>query len=257
MAVVRSALAIVALGLALAGPAAQASAAPHALPSFASARLETFAAGTAAVNGTTTITVGGSKIRAYDRGTIAFDGSRGHIYKLDAGTAVPGELIVIGRFTYSNENVQAALNAPEIRPWTKLDRTKLTARERASRPDELAHVLAPVYLAYGARSAAIDRRVAGGGAIFRARVDPSLVLKRVPAGRRALIATAIAGDYPRTPFAARFWVDSKNRIRRVLTRYRTAHGTPIAIDTSYGNFGTRVDTTLPPRRSIKDITPRR
>ena len=108
----------------------------------------------------------------------------------------------------------------------------------------------------GARGAALDRRLADG-AVLRARIDPKLVLERVPAGRRALIATAIAGDYPRTPFTARFWVDSKNRIRRVLTRYRTPHGTPIAIDTSYGRFGTRVDTKLPPKRSIKDITPRR
>jgi hypothetical protein len=249
-------LAIVILGLAAAATAAQATAAQGQAPSFSAARAKTLAASTALVQGTTSITVGGSTIQAFDRGAVAFDGSRAHLYKLDAGTSVPGELIVVGRFRYSNENVQAALNAPEVRPWTKLDVTKLTARERASRPDELAHVLAPVYLAYGARSAALDRRIAGG-AVFRARVDPALVLKRVPAGRRALIATALAGDYPRTPFTARFWIDSKNRIRRVLTRYRSQHGTPIAIDTSYAGFGARVATKLPPKRSIKDITPRR
>ena len=249
----RTRLAIVLLALVAAAPA---TAAPRALPSLAAARAKTFATRTAFIQGTTSITVGGSKITAYDRGTVAFDGSRAHLYKLDAGTSVPGEMIVIGRFRYSNENVQAALNAPEIRPWTKLDVSKLTARERLSRPDELAHVLAPVYLVYGARSASVDRRTADG-AVFRARIDPRLVLERVPTGRRALIATAIAGDYPRTPFTARFWIDSKNHIRRVLTPYRTQHGTPIAIDTSYGSFGARVDTKLPPKRSIKDITPRR
>jgi hypothetical protein len=256
MRVVLRRLAIGTLALGAAVTAAQASAAERRLPAFAAARAKTLVAQTALVQGTTSIAVGGSTITAYDRGAVALDGSRAHLYKLDAGTSVPGEIIVIGRLTYSNENVQAALNAPEIRPWTKLDRTKLTARERASRPDELAHVLAPIYLAYGARNAVLDRRTSDG-AVFRARVDPALVLKRVPAGRRALIATAIAGDYPRTPFTVRFWIDSKNRIRRVLTRYRTPKGTPIAIDTSYGGFGARVDTKLPPKRSIKDITPRR
>lgn len=246
---------IVALGLA-AATASQANAAPRQLPSLAAARAQTLASHTALVQGTTSISVGGSEIKAYDRGAVAFDGSRAHLYKLDAGTSVPGEIIVVGRFRYSNENVQAALNAPEVRPWTKLDVTKLTARERASRPDELAHVLAPVYLVYGARSTALDRRTAGG-VVYRARIDPALVLQRVPAVRRALIATAIAGDYPRAPFTTRFWIDSKSHIRRVLTRYRSPHGTPIAIDTRYGGFGGRVDTKLPPKRSIKDITPRR
>jgi hypothetical protein len=248
--------AILLLGLAAAATASQATAAQRELPSFAAARATTLAARTALVQGTTSIAVGGSEIKAYDRGSVAFDGSRAHLYKLDAGTSVPGEIIVVGRFRYSNENVQAALNAPEIRPWTKLDVSKLTARERASRPDELAHVLAPVYLVYGARTAALDHRTAGG-AVYRARIDPALVLKRVPAARRALIATALSGDYPRAPFTARFWVDAKNRIRRVLTRYRSQHGTPIAIDTRYGGFGAQVDTKLPPKRSIKDITPRR
>lgn len=252
----RSCFAIAVVGLLAAATAAQSTAAPQGLPSFAAARTKTLAARTAFIQGTTTITVGGSKVTAYDRGTLAFDGSRAHLYKLDAATAVPGEIIVVGHLVYANENVQAALNAPEVRPWTKLDRTKLTARERASLPDELAHVLAPVYLAYGAGTVTLDRRVADG-AVFRARVDPNLVLRRISAARRAVIAAAIAADYPRTPFTARFWVDSEDRIRRVLARYRTARGTPITIDTSYGSFGTRVDTKLPPKRSIKDITPRR
>ena len=230
------------------------TAAQKPLPSFAAARAKTLAAGTARFQETATIAVGGNEIKAYDRGTAAFDGSRAHIYKLSAGTAIPGEVIVAGDITYSNENVQAAMTSPDVKPWTKLDRRLLTAKERASRPDELAHVLAPLYLAWGARATALDRRAADG-ALFWGRIDPALVLKRVPAARRAVISTAIHGDYPSKQFNVKFWIDSSNHIRRVIASYVSAQGTPVAIDASYYGFGAKVDVKPPPQRSIKVVKP--
>ena len=224
------------------------------LPTFAAARAKTLSAGTAHFQETATIVIGGNEVKAYDRGTAAFDGSRAHIYKLSVGTATPGEVIVVGDVTYSNENVQAAMSSRDVKPWTKLDRRLLSAKERASRPDELAHVLAPLYLAYGTRATALDRRVADG-AIFWGRIDPALVLKRVPAPRRALISTAIHGDYPSKQFNVKFWIDSSDRIRRVIASYVSPQGTPVAIDASYYDFGAKVDVKLPPKRSIKVITP--
>jgi hypothetical protein len=255
------AIALLALGAAGCGDASHRAAttttvAKKPLPSFAAAPAKTLAARTAKFVETAAIAIGGNEIKAYDRGTAAFDGSRAHIYKLSAGTAIPGELIVVGDVTYSNENVQAAMSSPDVKPWTKLDRRALTAKERQSRPDELAHVLAPVYLAYGARAVRLDRRVANG-ALYWARIDPKLALKRVPAARRALIATAIHGDYPSRQFNAKFWIDRNERIRRVIASYVSAQGTPVGIDASYSGFGSAVDTKLPPVRSIRDITPRR
>lgn len=226
------------------------------LPSFAAAAARTLAGKTARLEQTTTIVVAGSEIKAHDRGTAAFDGKRAHLYKLSVGTNTPGEVIVVGDVTYSNENVQAALSSPDVKPWTKLDARALTARERSSRPNELSHVLAPAYLAYGARAVSRAQRVADG-ALYWARIDPALVLRRAPAARRALISNALRGDYPAKQFNARFWIDGRDRIRRVVVSYTSAQGTPIAIDTSYSGFGARVETALPPARSIKDITPRR
>ena len=255
------AIALLALGAAGCGSgghqaATTTSVAQKPLPSFAAARAKTLAARTARFNETAAIDVGGNQIKAYDRGTVALDGSRAHIYKLSAGTSIPGEVIVAGDVVYSNENVQAAMSSPDVKPWTKLDRRALTAAERASRPDELAHVLAPVYLAYGARAVQLDRRVADG-ALYWARVDPTLALKRMPPAARAAVATAIHGDYPSKQFNVKFWIDSKERIRRVIAAYVSAQGTPVAIDASYDGFGAKVNTTPPPARSIKDITPHR
>jgi hypothetical protein len=225
------------------------------LPSFAKARANVLTATTARLDQVTTIVVGGTKIKAHDTGHIAFDGSRAHIYKLSPGSQFPGEVIVIGRFTYTNANVQAALQSPEIPPWTKLDTSQLSANAAANQTDELSHVLAPVYLSFGASHVTLRRRVSDG-AVFWTRIDPKLVLQRIPAARRAKIANAIRGDYPAKDFNARFWVDSRNRIRRVIVAWATASGTPIAVDTSYESFGSPVDTKLPAPRRIKDITPK-
>ena len=56
---------------------------------------------------------------------------------------------MIGPFTYTNANVQAALNDPRCKPWTKLDTRKLTPKQRRDQPDELAHVRGPRHLPTG------------------------------------------------------------------------------------------------------------
>jgi hypothetical protein len=225
------------------------------LPSFERARTHTLALGTAGLRQTTTIVVGANRVRAYDTGRVAFDGSRAHLYKLNPNGRFPGEVIVIGPFTYTNANVEAALAAPEVPPWTRLDTRRLSPGEAANQTDELSHVLAPAYLAFGATRVALQRRVADG-AIFRARIDPRLVLRRLPAPRRATIDKGLRSDYPDRPFEARFWIDSKARIRRVIVAWTTPTGTPVTIDTSFGAFGRPVDTRLPRVDRIKDITPR-
>jgi hypothetical protein len=237
------------------GKQAVTTTAPGPLPSFAKARAHVLEATTARLDQVTTIVVSGTEIKAHDTGRLAFDGSRAHIYKLSPGSQFPGEVIVIGPFTYTNANVQAALQAPEIPPWTKLDTRKLSAKAAANQTDELSHVLAPAYLAFGASHVTLHRRVADG-AVFYARVDPKLVLQRVPAARRAKIEKAVRADYPTSDFNARFWIDSQNRIRRVIVSWVTPSGTPVAVDTSYSVFGAPVDTKLPAPRRIKDITPK-
>jgi hypothetical protein len=120
---------------------------PKPLPSFARARANVLSTATARLDQVTTIVVGGAKIKAYDTGRLAYDGSRAHIYKVSPGSRFPGEVVVIGPFTYTNANVEAAMQSPEVPPWTKLDRRKLSAKAAANQTDELSHVLAPAYLA--------------------------------------------------------------------------------------------------------------
>jgi hypothetical protein len=227
---------------------------PRPLPSFAAARANVLTTTTARLDQVTTIVVSGTEIKAHDTGRVAYDGSRAHIYKLSPGSRFPGEVIVIGPFTYTNANIEASLQAPEVRPWTKLDTRRLSGRAAANQTDELSHVLAPAYLAFGAGHATLRRRVADG-AIFWARIDPKAVLRRLPASRRAKIEKAVRSDYPDADFNARFWIDSQDRIRRVIVAWATPSGTPVALDTSYSAFGAPVSTKLPPARSIKDITP--
>jgi hypothetical protein len=233
-----------------------AAAAKKPLPSFAQARSRTIAAGTARVVQTTAIVLSGTRVEAHDRGTLSLDGRRAHLYRLSPGQSIPGEVIVDGPITYSNANVQAAISSPDVQPWTRLDRRKLTAKEKAQHPDEVAHALTPLYLAYGARTVKLDRRVADG-ALYWARIDPELVRQRVPAARRGLVVRSLRGDYPSTDFNAKLWIDGAGRIRRVIVGYTTSRGTPIAVDTTYDLFGTKVDVTPPPARSTKDITPLR
>jgi hypothetical protein len=254
-ALIAAALALLLVGCGGEAKRAATTTAPGPLPSFARARANVLTGTTAKLTQVTKIAVGGTEIEAHDTGTVALDGSRAHIYKVSPSSRFPGEVIVVGPITYTNANVEAALQAPEVPPWTKLDTRKLSAKDAANQTDELSHVLAPAYLAFGASHVTLHRRVADG-AVFYARIDPKLVLSRVPAARRAKIEKGVRGDYPAVDFNARFWVDSHDRIRRVIVAWVTPNGTPVAVDTAYSAFGSRVSTTLPAADKIKDITPK-
>jgi len=69
------------------------------------------------------------------------------------------------------------------------------------------------------------------------------------------IVTALANDYPGKTFPATFWLDDQGRLRRVLVRYATPRGTKLTVDTTYSDYGTQVDLTLPAASKIKDISP--
>ena len=121
----------------------------HSGPSLIGAGAKTRAAGSAQFKLTITAVVGGSTIVAEENGTVSFSTRRAHLYKQIPGSPVPQELVLIGPYTYTNANVQAALSDPTVKPWTKLDTRRLTAAQKRRQPDELAHVLAPAYLADG------------------------------------------------------------------------------------------------------------
>jgi len=202
--------------------------------------------------------VRGAAVRSSETGTLSFASRRAHLYKLLPGGGLPQELIFDGPYTYANANVQAALGDPTVKPWTKLDTRRLSAKERGGRPDELEHVRALVHLPDGIAKARrlltttiADEQVTQ----YRGLVSPSRVVARAPAPERAGLAQALRNDYPATPFLANFWLDTAGRVRRVLVTYRLAGGTRIALDGRFSEFGVAIDTRLPPARSIQDITP--
>jgi hypothetical protein len=225
-------------------------ASPATAPSLRAARARTTAAGPVQFKLTITADFAGTKITAEENGTASFTRRRAHLYKQIPGSTVPQELVLIGPYTYTNANVQAALADPTVKPWTKLDTRRLTAKQRRTQPDELAHVLAPAYLADGVitskRGAATD-----GATRFTARVDPARLAKRVPAS----ILTAVRNDYAAKPFNATFWLDAKGRVLRVLVAYATPKGSRITVDTTYSAFGSAVDVGLPAQGDIADISP--
>lgn len=226
-----------------------------ATPSFPAATAATTAAGTAEFTLTIKAVVGGGAVDAEENGTVSFRGHRAHLYKQIPGSTVPQELILIGPFTYTNANVQAALSDPTVQPWTKLDTRRLTAKERKNELDELAHVIAPAYLADGVAAAKRTGSGADGTTRFTGVVDPARLARHLPAAARASIETAVRNDYAATPFAATFWLDGKSRIRRVLVDYKTPQGTRITVNTLYSNFGAKISVALPAAGDIKDITP--
>jgi hypothetical protein len=230
-----------------------ANAAP--VPSFAGARARTTAAGPVQFRLTIRAVVGGSPITAEENGTASFVTRRAHLYKQIPGSSVPQELVLLGPFTYTNANVQAALADPTVKPWTKLDTRRLTPKELRTQPDELAHVLAPAYLADGVKSPKPRGRAPDGTTRFTGVVDPARLARTVPAAVRALIVTAVRNDYAVTPFPATFWLDDRSRIRRVRVDYTTAQGSQITLDTRYSEFGTKIDVALPAAGDIADISP--
>jgi len=252
-------LVLLALVLVTAGCGAAKQAAPPpkpiAPPDFRKALARTTAAKTVKFAQITSITVAGSKVNAYANGTASFHDRLAHIFRIQPGTNVPGEVIVSGPYLYENANAQATLTDPTIQPWTKLDTRKLPANERTTHPDDLAHALAPAYLATAVATPKLVRTTYSR-AVFDGTVDPAAVAAHVPAAERALVAAAVHGDYPSKPFAARFWLDARGRLRRVRVSYKTAGGTPVSVDTSYDAFGVPIDATPPPARDVKDITPK-
>jgi len=202
--------------------------------------------------------VGAARVESSETGTIAFAQRRAHLYKLLPGSGQPQEVIVDGPFTYTNANVEAALKDSSVKPWTKLDTRRLSAKQRQGRPDELAHVLALVYLPDGMdRPRQLDSLTVAGQRVteFRGLVRPARVAVHAPVAVRGALAQAVRNDYPAKPFLASVWLDDAGRVRRVLVSYNTAGGTEISLDGRFSQFGTTVDTTLPPARSIEDISP--
>jgi len=227
-------------------------------PDPAAARSTTVAEGTARFTVLIDATVGGTAVRSSETGTLSFAERQAHVYKLVPGGGLPQELIFDGPYTYTNANVESALKDPSVKPWTKLDSRRLSAKQRNSRPDELAHVRALVHLPDGVDGATrLDSVTVADEHVtqFRGLVHPAQVVARTPAAERPSIAQALRNDYPAKPFFASFWLDDAGRVRRVLVSYDTPGGSEISLDGRFSAFGTKVDLTLPPARSIQDITP--
>jgi hypothetical protein len=202
--------------------------------------------------------VGGNAIETTETGQLSFGDRLAHFYKLVPGNNIPQEIVVVGPWTYTNANIDAALHDSSIRPWTKLDTRKLTEKERSQHPDELAHVRVLAHLPDGVKRAARigSIKVAGQEVTqYNGEVDPARVVARAKPELRDELRTALANDYPSKPFLTSYWIDDAGRVRRVLVEYKTAGGTPIAIDGRFSGFGGGVDTRLPPARSIQNITP--
>src|SRR3954467_5568094 len=131
--------------------------------------------------------VGGNTVQTTETGQLSFTERLGHVYKLPPGNRVPQEVVVLGPWTYSNANVEAALNDTSIRPWTKLDTRKLTAKQRNQHPDELSHVRVLVHLPDGVKKAArIESIEVAGQKVtqYNGEVDPARVVSSAkPAAR--------------------------------------------------------------------------
>jgi hypothetical protein len=229
-----------------------------ASPNPDTARSTTTAKGSARFTVLIDAVVGGSQVRSSETGTISFSKRLAHLYKLLPGGGMPQELIVDGPFVYSNANIEAALKDRSVKPWTKLDTRRLSAKERRSKPDELAHVVALVYLPDGMKAARrIDSMTVANERVtqFRGQVDPARVIANAPASLRSGLAQALRNDYPAQPFPASFWLDDAGRVRRVLVSYTTSGGTQISLDGRFSEFGIAVDTAPPPSGSTADVSP--
>ena len=226
-----------------------------ASPATERAGATTIAEGTARFTLAVSGDVGGLSMRADERGAVAFVRPRAHIYKLLLSGGIPEELIVDGPYVYTNGNVQAAMNDTTVKPWTRLDTRRLTARQRLSNGDELAHVRAPAYLIEGV--AHLHRLGVGSGGVAHVQgvVDPARLAAHVPPSIRASILSAVARDYTRRPFPAEFWIDPKGRVRRVHVSYRAGSSGHIAVTATYSDFGAPVALGLPASSHTQDITP--
>ena len=218
---------------------------------------KTAVSGSAHFQLTVDATVAGILIHSTENGTLSFRSRRAHVYKL-AQNGLPEETIYDGPFRYTNANVQAALQDPTVKPWTKLDVRRLSAADRARQTDDIDHVRALAFLAAGAGT---PHRVGGeqvdGAATthYTAQVDPVRLAARVPAESRGTIRAVIRSDYPTGVFPADFWLDSAGRIRRVRVAYTTPKGSRFSLDATFSEFGVAVDVQPPPPRRVQDISP--
>jgi hypothetical protein len=225
---------------------------------LAAASASTIRAGTASFTLVIRGTVAGVSVRSSETGALSFTDRRAHFYKLVPGGGLPQEIVLDGPYTYTNANVDAALQDSSVKPWTKLDTRRLPASDSKSHPDELAHVRAVAYLADGvADPKRVGVETVDGQQVthFRGLVDPARVATAAPAAERPALRTAVRNDYLAQPFAADFWLDDSGRVRRVLVDYRTSGGGRIVVDGVFSDFGTKVDLTVPSAEEIQDITP--
>ncbi len=160
---------------------------------------------------------------------------------------------MIGPFTYTNANVQAALADPD---GQAVDEARHASSDgRAETPAaRRARARAGARLPRRRRRCPNTRRARANGTTHftgRRRPDPP---RR--AACPAAILTAVRNDYAAKPFPATFWLDDQGRIRRVLVDYTTPQGSKITVDTSYSEFGVGIDVHLPAPGDIADITPK-
>jgi hypothetical protein len=236
------------------GPAAKVS---HAGPASLAGSGPKTTASTARFTIVVTGVVAGTDVFAEETGTVSFIQPRAHIYRLAlGGGGIPQEIVVNGPITYTNANVQAAMNDPTVKAWTKLDTRRLTAKQRQSESDELTYVRDAAYLAYGVSDVKrLGTDAADNTTHFRGTVDPARLAARLPATQRSAILAAVRRDYVARPFQADFWVDDQGRVRRIYVTYRTAGGGHLTVKAAYSQFGTHVNLAVPPARDVTDITP--
>jgi hypothetical protein len=214
-------------------------------------------AGTARFTIEVTGVVAGTDVFAEETGTVSFVQPHAHIYRLAlGGGGIPQEIVVNGPITYTNANVQAAMNDPSVKAWTKLDTRRLTAKQRQNESDELTYVRDAAYLAYGVSDAKrLGTDAADNTTHFRGTVDPVRLAARLPAAQRSAILAAVRRNYVARPFQADFWIDDQGRVRRIHVTYRTGGGGHLTVKAAYSQFGTQVNLTVPPARDVTDITP--
>jgi hypothetical protein len=225
---------------------------------FGGASSRTVAGGTASFTLSIRALIAGAAVRSSERGTVSFSDRQAHFYKLVPNGGLPQEIILNGPIAYTNANVDAALNDPSVKPWTKLDTRRLSAAQRKKYPDELAHVRVVAYLADGVAGAKLIGIETVGGkrtTHFRGLVDPVRLVAMAPAADRGAFRIAVDNDYLATPFLANFWLDDAGRVRRVVVDYRTAGGGRVIVDAGFSNFGAKVNLAVPPAKDIQDITP--
>ena len=166
---------------------------------------------------------------------------------------------MIGPFTYTNANVQAALARP-VGPAVDEARHAQADREAASRPARRARARprpASICADGVERSHACRRQGRATGRSGSAAAST----RRASRGRRARARRSrprCATTIRRSRSPRRSGSTTAGRVRRVLVAYATPQGTQRSPSTrATRDFGATVDARRlpPPRAKIKDITP--